>query len=121
MMTNGWRRFKWEDVLAQKWPEIRYQPDNYITFNGVVSGLNKSELVNQELTGFIILKNSGQQMMSIPVERDGKFSVPGLFYYDTAKLYYQVNNDKNKVLTTKAIIDIKNNSNGTFWFVPKGF
>ena len=109
MMTNGWRRFKWEDVLAQKWPEIRHQPDNYITFNGVVSGLNKSELVNQELTGFIILKNSGQQMMNIPVERDGKFSVPGLFYYDTAKLYYQFNNDKNKVLTTKAIIDIKNN------------
>lgn len=108
MMTNGWRRFKWEDLLANKWPVITHQPDNYITINGVVSGLNKSELVNQELTGFFILKNSGQQMMSIPVERDGKFSVPGLFYYDTAKLYYQFNNDKNKVITTKAIIDIKN-------------
>ncbi|ULQ51552.1 hypothetical protein [Flavihumibacter fluvii] len=117
MMTNGWRRFKWEDVLADKWPVITHQPENYITFEGSISGLTKSELINQELTGFFILKNSGQQMMQIPVGRDGKFTVPGLFYYDTAKLYYQFNNDKNKVLTTKAIIDIKNN----FLQRPAGF
>jgi hypothetical protein len=111
MMTNGWRRFIWKDVLAEKFPAITHQPDNYITFDGLVSGLTKSELVNQELTGFVILKNSGQQIMNIPVGRDGKFQVPGLFYFDTAKLYYQFNNDKNKLLTTKAVIDIKNNFN----------
>lgn len=109
MMTNGWRRFKWEDVLANKWPEIKYYPDNYVTINGKVSGLTKSELMNQELSGFFILKNSGQQLLQIPVEKDGSFSVPGLFYYDTAKLYYQFNNDKNRILTDKAIIDMKSN------------
>ncbi|MEI8058982.1 MAG: hypothetical protein WCG67_02395, partial [Ferruginibacter sp.] len=29
MMTNGWRRFKWEDMLANKWPATNHIPDNY--------------------------------------------------------------------------------------------
>ncbi|MBZ5858933.1 hypothetical protein [Flavihumibacter profundi] len=121
MMTNGWRRFKWEDILAEKWPAISHMPDNYITLEGNISGLIKSELVNQELSGFLNLKNGGQQMINIPVQRDGKFYIPGLYYYDTAKIYYQFNNDKNKLLTTKAVIDIKNNfmlNSGPFYPDP---
>lgn len=107
MMTNGWRRFKWEDVLAGKFPEIKHKPEDYITANGKVSGLTKSELTNQELTGILTLKGGGQQFLSIPVASDGNFKLGGMVFYDTAKLYYQFNNDKNKLLTTKALIDVK--------------
>jgi hypothetical protein len=109
MMTNGWRRFKWEDLLANRWPKINEGPEDYLTIIGKINGLNKSELVNQEITGILMLKNEGQQIYSIPVQRDGSFYVPGLLYYDTARLFYQFNNDKNKVLTSKALIDVKNN------------
>ncbi|HEY8398531.1 MAG TPA: hypothetical protein VIK80_11375 [Flavihumibacter sp.] len=107
MMTNGWRRFKWEEVLAGKFPEIKHKPEDYITAQGKINGLTKSELVNQELTGILTLKSGGQQFMTIPIASDGTFELGGMIFYDTAKLFYQFNNDKNKVLTTKALVDVK--------------
>jgi hypothetical protein len=113
MMTNGWRRFRWEDVLANKFPNLLHKPEDYLGIEGKVNGLTKSELTQKELTGILTLDNGTQQLLSIPVANDGRFNVPGLFFYDTAKLYYQFNNDKNKVLSSKALIDIRNN------FLPK--
>lgn len=107
MMTNGWRRFKWEDILAGKFPAIKNVPEDYITAEGKINGLTRSELVNQELTGILTLKSGGQQFISIPVATDGSFALGGMVFFDTAKLYYQFNNDKNKTLTTKALIDVK--------------
>lgn len=107
MMTNGWRRFKWAEVLAGKYPEIKNKPEDYITALGKINGLSRSELANQQLTGILTLKGGGQQFVSLPVASDGTFSLPGMVFYDTAKLYYQFNNDKNKLLTTKALVDVK--------------
>lgn len=107
MMTNGWRRFKWAEVLAGKYPEIKNKPEDYITALGKINGLSRSELTNQQLTGILTLKGGGQQFVSLPVAPDGTFSLPGMVFYDTAKLYYQFNNDKNKLLTTKALVDVK--------------
>jgi hypothetical protein len=114
MLTNGWRRFRWEDVLAGRFPVIRNQPEDYLTLEGTIAGLSKTELIDRELSGILSLKNGGQQALIIPVGRDGHFTLPGLFYYDTARVFYQFTNDKNKVLTSKAVIDMKNN------FLKKG-
>ncbi len=102
MLTNGWRRFKWETVLAGIRPEIKYAPDNYITIYGKIFGLSSIQLANKELTGMLKVKNGNMQVMTIPVTRDGNFAVPSMMYYDTAKLYYQFNGDKDKVLTASA-------------------
>lgn len=107
MLTNGWRRFKWEDVLAQRWPKITYRPDNYITILGNISGLNRSELNQKEVTAIMETKSQGQDVFTFPVGQDGKFELSGMLFYDTARLYYQFNNDKSKLLTTKAIFDMK--------------
>jgi hypothetical protein len=108
MMTNGWRRFKWEDVLAGKFPVIKHPPSEYLTINGKINGLTKTELLQKELTGILEI-NKKQEFMTIPVNPDGTFSVPGLVFFDTAKLYYQFNNDKEKVLTSRGSFDIKSN------------
>ncbi len=108
MLTNGWRRFNWEDVLAQRWPKINYPPDNYITVLGNISGLNRAELNQKEITAIMETKSQGQDVFTFPVGQDGKFQLSGMLFYDTAKLYYQFSNDKNKLLTSKAIFDMKN-------------
>jgi hypothetical protein len=109
MMTNGWRRFKWEEILAGNWPTIKYLPENYLSIEGSVLGLTNVQLANKELTGMLQVKNGNTQVMNIPVNRDGKFSYPGIVFYDTAKLYYQFNADKNKTLTSSASFKISNN------------
>ncbi len=108
MMTNGWRRFKWEDMLAGKFPQIKHRPGDYIDVNGQINGLTRTELAGKELTGIFEVEGK-QEFISIPVDPTGKFNLSGLLFYDTAKLYYQFNNDKDKVLTSKANFEIKNN------------
>ena len=110
MMTNGWRRFKWTDVLAGKFPETTHQPSDYVVLNGKINGLNKTELLNKELTAILDM-NKRQEFINIPVGSDGTFSLAGLLFFDTAKIYYQFNNDKDKILTSRANIDIKSSLN----------
>lgn len=108
MMTNGWRRFKWEEVLAGRWPEIREKPDGYLGIQGKVSGLNKSLIAQKELTGILQTKSGSKQFISIPLETDGSFFVPDILFFDTARIYYQFNNDKDKVLSSRANFDFRN-------------
>ena len=109
MMTNGWRRFKWENVLAGYFPKIIYNPDDYISIEGQVHGLNKTLLSGKEISGIIELKNKNRQFLNTPINQNGQFIISGLIFYDTAKFFYQFNNDKNKKLTSKAVFEIKNN------------
>ena len=109
MMTNGWRRFKWENLLANKWPVIKRQPDNYLSIKGSIFGLSKIQLKNRELTG--ILKTSAKgsgSFLIIPVNDDGKFDLSGVYFFDTVRLMYQINNDKNKLLTSTASFSFDN-------------
>ncbi|MEP7258487.1 MAG: hypothetical protein ABI687_08865, partial [Flavitalea sp.] len=95
-------------VTAGRFPKLQYFPQDYLSIKGRISGLTKTQLTRQELTG--ILEISGkQQFLNIPVQPEGIFSIQGMVFYDTAKLYYQFNNDKEKVLTSRATFDVKNN------------
>ena len=51
MLTNGWRRFKWNDLLAGKWPIITKQPEDYIAISGNVYGPSANILKTKEITG----------------------------------------------------------------------
>ncbi|MEO8582346.1 MAG: hypothetical protein ABI415_01045 [Flavitalea sp.] len=108
MMTNGWRRFKWEDVLVGKYPKIAHLPSNYISIIGKINGLTRTQLASQELTG-IMEVDKKQQFLTIPVDPTGSFNLPGLLFFDTAKLFYQFNKDKEKVLTSRASFTVKSN------------
>ncbi|MDQ6757090.1 MAG: hypothetical protein M3004_09150, partial [Bacteroidota bacterium] len=109
MMTNGWRRFKWEDALAAHFPKLNYLPENYLSIEGQVQGLSKTQLSGKAINTIIELKNKNKQFLTLPVQPTGKFLISGLIFYDTAKMYYQFNNDKDKTLTSRASFDIKSN------------
>ena len=108
MMTNGWRRFNWDNVLAEKWPVIKTLPENYLTINGKAMGLSKTLLYQKDLTGILKTKNGSTNVYMMPVNSKGEFFQDGMFFFDTAKLYYQFNNDKDKTLTTLASYYFKN-------------
>jgi hypothetical protein len=118
MMTNGWRRFKWEEVLAGHWPSIKFKPDNYLAIEGSVRGLNKNDLKTRDISAILQPKNGGKQIVSIPIEQDGRFELPDLLFFDSLKLFYQLNDDKDKVLTSRANFDFSSNLMREFVSVP---
>ncbi len=108
MMTNGWRRFKWENVLAQQWPKLIWPIDDYLSIKGNIYGLSKTQLTGKDLTGIIKTKSNTSDFIVIPLTTDGQFRVSGMYLFDTAKLYYQINGDKDKRLTASASFSFKN-------------
>lgn len=98
MLTNGWRRFKWEELIVGKWPSLNHQPENFISINGNVYGPSSTLLKGKEITGILKTKSSND-IYSMPVSPDGKFGLTGIAFFDTARLYYQFNQDKDKKLT----------------------
>ncbi len=108
MMTNGWRRFKWENLLTNQWPKLIFPTDNYLSISGKVYGLSKPQLANKDLTGYIKTKNNTSSFLSIPINTDGQFRLSGIYLFDTAKFHYQINNDKEKKLTSIASFSFKN-------------
>lgn len=109
MMTHGWRRFNWEAVLSGNFPQIKYKPENYLSIEGRMYGVNKTLMTNREINSIIQLKSGNNQYMNAAIQPDGKFFFPDLVFYDTAKFFYQLNNDKNKSVTSRASFEIKNN------------
>ncbi|RYD78750.1 MAG: hypothetical protein EOP53_10715 [Sphingobacteriales bacterium] len=110
MMTNGWRRFNWQKLLAGDWPALQYKPENYLSITGNAFGLNATDLNNKMITGFIqTTSQSDRSLFTAPVNKDGSFHIDNMYFFDTIKLYYQFNADKNKRLTNLATFSFRNN------------
>lgn len=97
MLTNGWRRFNWDDLAKGKFPALRFQPDNYITLKGSVVGTAGGGSLNDKTLNLILqLKDSTSQFLSVSVGAGGKFTTTPMVFYDTAKVFYQLNKDKRQ-------------------------
>ncbi len=92
MLTHGWRRFKWEEVVKGKFPKIIYPKDSsYLSLSGRVYGALPSDL-RQGGTIIMIVsqQKQGGKMVLLPIEPDGRFNDPSLILMDTAHVYYQL-------------------------------
>jgi hypothetical protein len=107
MLTNGWRRFVWEDVMAGRFPKLNHLPENYILIEGQVKGLRNPSPEPVAINGILELNTKRKAFLSTPIQPDGKFIFSGLIFYDTAKFYYQLNNPKRKATVSKAVFDFK--------------
>lgn len=110
MMTNGWRRFNWEKILTTPLAPVKYMPESYLTIQGNVFGLTPVQLNDRMITGFIQTSKQGEKsLFTAPVSKDGSFKIDQMYFFDTIKLFYQFNSDKNKKLTDMASFSFKNN------------
>lgn len=93
MLTNGWRRFDWDKIKAGIVPERKYPKEtDMLSIKGKVFGM-KSISTNMPLVLNLIIagKDSSKNFAFIPVEKDGSFEQNGIFFYDTARIFYSFN------------------------------
>ncbi len=93
LLTNGWRRFKWEEVIAGKTPVLKYPKDStYLSFSGKVYGATPQQL-REAGSIFTVMtgkgKDTSKHFVTIPLRDDGTFAKPDLIFFDTLKVYYQ--------------------------------
>lgn len=93
MLTNGWRRFVWNDVLTGKIPKLKYTVDSgYLSLAGKIDKLTERKINKIDLVNLMLLaKDSSTQFIFTPLQPDGSFREDNLVLYDTTKVFYRLN------------------------------
>lgn len=96
MMTNGWRRFDWDKIKAAKEPVLQYPPEtDFMKLQGKVYGMETVRSAGTTQLNLILSnKDSSANMYFVPVQKDGTFEEPNVFFFDTARVYYNLNDNK---------------------------
>lgn len=96
MLTNGWRRINWKEVISGDLPKINYPRDtSYLTLSGTVQGLVPGSIGDGAAAMMILQQKKEQkQLLLMPIQRNGTFNDPSVIIFDTAQIYYQFQ-DKN--------------------------
>jgi hypothetical protein len=99
MLTHGWRKINWKEVNALQTPLIiKPLEKGYMEIKGTVYGLNYAGIKGTPSILMILqAKDSSKQSLFLPLDRNGSFSQPDVFFYDTIKAYYQLTGDKSNV------------------------
>ncbi len=102
MMTNGWTRFRWSDIVQNRLPQPLYKDPGYIKIRGKVKGPQKKAAGNAlmlfisppDSTGF---NNSISRMLY--TDSLGQFEADSLFFYGKRQLLFSsINGKKNAVI-----------------------
>ena len=103
MLTQGWRRFVWKDILTETYPPLKFYPEEGLAVSGQINRLlTNKPLANAE----VLLVNSGTDGFIIQTKTDaaGRFGVNGLDYDSVRTLFVQAKNEKGKA-NTLVILD----------------
>jgi hypothetical protein len=96
MLTHGWRRYNWDDVLAGRMPKKKFIESNYISLKGQLIGIEPARLpVNTMLNGILQTKDSNNMFLTLPIDRKGQAMQDGLIFFDDAQLFFQFRDAKN--------------------------
>lgn len=95
MLTNGWRRYNWADMMVQKMPKVNYPADDYLGVYGQIGPGALDKLDKDEKVNLIIKTiDSTNFYYSIPFDKKGLLKQTGLVFYDSVKVYYSINKNK---------------------------
>ena len=79
MMTHGWRRFDWDNILAGDFPEIEHEHSVGIEISGQLLTRDKSRTL-QNVHIELAIEQEVMDIYSTETESKGKFSFDGLHY-----------------------------------------
>jgi len=107
MLTNGWRRYKWDSVFTGKPPVKKFKESNYLSIDGKLIGMQAGSFSpDTKLTGILQTKDSVKSFIALPVNRKGEVLEEGFVFYDYARLYFQFN-DK-KLVFDRSLLHVNN-------------
>jgi TonB-dependent SusC/RagA subfamily outer membrane receptor len=126
MLTHGWRRFAWEEVMANKFTDKGYYFEEGITLKGQVTEQTptKKGLGGGKISALI---GEGIELISSSYGSDGKFIFPGLNYSDSVTVTLTAEDSRAKTfikIATDNPEPVFSGLNGSYphqvsW--PKGF
>ena len=97
MLTNGWRKYGWNEILSNKFPAMAFKDPNFISpkiraFNPSTG----SPLANEEISVTINTRDKKTNFVLEKTDNAGDIFMKGLYFEDTATFVFQSNKTQNK-------------------------
>jgi len=87
LLTQGWRRYVWKQVLGPTPPPITYAAEQALTLSGQVTGMGQKGIPNSQLT--FIQSKPDRSVLTASTDADGRFRFTGFPGRDTAVVTLQ--------------------------------
>lgn len=95
MMTQGWRRFTWKQVLTDSLATARYPLEAGLSLTGQVARPNQKAAGKSRLTFMLIQPDSSRIVLAGESDDTGKFGAYGLDFTDSTLVRIQAVRGKN--------------------------
>jgi hypothetical protein len=116
MMTNGWRRFRWEQLIKDSMPAIKYKDPGFITLSGRVNiEGTKKPFADKDMMVFIVAADSSRSMQLVRTDADGNYKLDSLLFFGKASvLFTDIKGKQSKFVGIRQSADSLNRP----YFVP---
>lgn len=93
LLTQGWRRFLWKEVLTDQHSALPYPADKGLSLTGKVT---KNGKLQPDAAVIILTKNSSASIAKVKTDASGNFSFDNLSLPDGAQIVVQAVNEGNE-------------------------
>ncbi|MBB5440138.1 TonB-dependent SusC/RagA subfamily outer membrane receptor [Pedobacter sp. AK017] len=94
MLTQGWRRILWKNIIANTPPIIRYHPEKSLAISGVITSYGGKPIPNSKVSLFS--SSGGFFAIDTLTDAQGRFNFDKLIFTDSTKFIVQARTAKNK-------------------------
>ena len=92
MLTQGYSRFEWKDVLKNNFPAITYQPEKTLEVDGHITKINGKPLANAKVS---LVSSKGTILyLDTVTDAKGRFIFDNLAFNDSLRFVIQAQTDK---------------------------
>lgn len=104
LMTQGWRRFTWDQVLQEKLPAPRHFIEKGLIIAGNATKLNGRPIDKTTNLTLMIGRDTNQQFLMNTVNPDGSFLFYGLDFKDSTQILAQLMKSENNQRSAISLI-----------------
>ncbi len=94
MLTHGWRRFNWDDLLAGTMPEIRFREAKGLAISGKVTPVSSARETGELNIEMSVGLPEKRDILRTKTDREGNFAFTGLKYNDYFSALIMVERDQ---------------------------
>jgi len=86
MLTQGYRRFEWKEIMDNRYPQVTYQPEKSLSISGTLTNSSDKPVAKGKLS---VLALSAKTVIDTTTDADGRFVLNYVEFADSTKLVIQ--------------------------------
>jgi len=115
MMTQGWRKFGWDQMLAEEYPSIRHQNEVDLNIRGRLVDRKGEPIKNGQ--ALLFLKDRFQTFITTETNADGYFTFRGFYFTGNIQVVIQGSDHRGR---TEGV-EVQMLEKGTFPLISENF